>query len=136
MDMNDSISTTTGLQRPRVRRALGVAVGVALATPFAFAPAAQAQGVDSRVGPDLLSQIVTLVQNILGGLGYTLQNPLGQQAPNAEPRPCQPAGIAELLSCVIAPLQAPLDPSAKAKVKAKARATLRSGKVTSLRWVK
>ena len=100
-------------------------------TPLAFAPAAQAQ----TTSPDLISQIVALVQQIIAGLGYTLTTPLGQQAPNSVPRPCEPTGLSELLSCVISPLQAPLDPGAKAS-KAKLKASLKSGKVASLRWVK
>ncbi len=130
--MHESIPTD-GPQRPRVRRGLGVVVGVALmAGPFALAPAAQAQ---SSVSPDLLSQIVQLLQQIVAGLGHTLQTPLGEQAPNTTPRPCEPRGsLAELLSCIIAPLQQGIDPGQQAK--AKVKASTKNGKVSSVRWVK
>jgi hypothetical protein len=132
--MHDSISTD-GPQRPRVRRGLGVVVGMALmAGPFALAPAAQAQ---APVSPDLITQIVKLLQQIVAGLGHTLQTPLGEQAPNALPRPCEPRGsLAELLTCIIAPLQQGIDPGQQAKAKAKVKASTKNGKVASVRWVK
>lgn len=128
--MHDSISTD-GPQRPRARRRLGVLVGLTLAaTPLALAPAAQAQAPVGG-GPDTASTIVTLLQQVLGGLAHTLSTPLGEQAPNSSARGCKPTGLSELLSCVVAPLQAPLDPGAKAKARIKAKRVGRS-----IRWVK
>jgi hypothetical protein len=129
--MTHSISTDRPRRR-RSRRALGVLAGVALmAGPLALAPAAQAQ---SSAGPDLISTIIQLVQQILGGLGHTLQTPLGEQAPNSSPRPCEPTGLAELLSCLVAPLQQNIDPGRQAK--AKIQATRKHGKISTVRWVK
>jgi hypothetical protein len=129
--MTDSNSADRPRRR-RSRRALGVLAGVALmAGPVALAPAAQAQ---STAGPDLISTIIQLVQQILGGLGHTLQTPLGEQAPNSSPRPCEPTGLAELLSCVVGPLQQNVDPGRQAKGKIKA--TRKHGRIASVRWVK
>lgn len=124
--MHDSTSTT-GPQRPRTRRGLGVLVGVTLmATPLAVAPAAQAQ-LQLRASPDLVQQIVALVGNILSGLGHTLQFPLGEKAPNTV-KSCQIDGIGTLGTCLVAPLQDAVSPGQKAK--AKVKASVKSGKVT------
>ena len=128
--MHDSISTD-GPQRPRSRRRLGVLVGVTLmATPLALAPAASAQS----AGGGALGGLDTLLQGILEGLtgGNTLGHLLGSGSSQQDA--CYPAdGLGSSLSCVVVPLANALDPGPKAK--AKVKATMRKGKVRSVRRV-
>ncbi len=127
--MNDSI-LTDGPQRPRVRRGLAVLVGVTMmATPLALAPAASAQSGGALGGTD------KLLQGILEGLtgGNTLGNLLGSGS--SEQKTCYKAdGLGSTLSCVVVPLKNTISPGRQAK--AKVRATLRKGKVSSLRRAK
>jgi hypothetical protein len=127
--MNDSISTD-GPQRPRVRRGLAVVVGVTLmATPLALAPAASAQSGGALGGLD------NLLAGILEGLagGNTLGNLLG--GGSSEQKTCYKAdGLGSTLSCVVVPLDNTLNPGRKAK--AKVQASMRKGKVRSLRAVR
>jgi hypothetical protein len=118
--MHDSTSTT-GPQRPRVRRGLGLAVGVALLTPLAFAPAVQASG-NALSGTDLL------LQGIISGLPNTISHPVGD---GAGPGGCQGIdGIGTLATCLVDPL----GPNRAAK--ARGKASMRSGTTKSVRWVK
>ena len=127
--MNDSI-LTDGPQRPRLRRGLAVLVGVTLmATPLALAPAASAQSGGALGGLD------NLLEGILEGLagGNTLGNLLG--AGSSEQKTCYKAdGLGSTLSCVVVPLDNAINPGRTSK--AKVKASLRKGKVTSLRRVK
>ena len=114
--------STAGPQRPRVRKALGLAVGVAmLMTPLAIAPAASAQ----TAAGDSLGGMDTLLQGILEGLPNTATHPFGDGA-GAGGCPVID-GIGTLGTCVVDPL-GPSHPgttakkaSSKAKAKAKAR---------------
>ncbi len=135
--MHDSTSST-GPQRPRVRRALGVAAAVAaLASPVAMAPAASAQGL-SNVTPAgltaVLSQLASYLSQIISGLApQTLPNPIGEKAPNSTPT-CGTGyadGLSSTLTCIISQL----DPG-KTESKAKVKASIRKGKVASVRWAK
>lgn len=120
-------TSTSACQRRRTRRGVGVLVGVALmATPLAMAPASQAQ-LQLRASPDLIEQIIALIGQIIEGLGHTLQTPLGEKAPNSVNNPCEPALVSPALNCVISQIPAPGP---------KAKATLKKGKVKSVRWVK
>jgi hypothetical protein len=134
--MHDSISTD-GRTRPRVRRGLGVFVGVALlASPMVIAPAAPAaplSNVTVQSISALLSQLPAFLVQILSSLAHTLSVPLGEQAPNSGA--CTPAaasgGISATLTCsAVGPLQGALSGPAKAKVKA----SVKNGRVTSVRW--
>jgi len=121
-------STSAGPQRSRVQRGLGVLVGAALlVTPFAAAPAAQAQA-----GPTSPETFADLIQQIIEGLApQTLPHPLGEKAQNPT-QTCKPGyadGLGSTLTCLIAALDGPVQ--AKARVKA----TTRRGKVRSVRWV-
>ncbi len=114
--MHDSISTD-GPQRPRVRRGLGILVGVALmASPLALAPAASAQSGDSLGGLD------TLLQGVLEGLtgGNTLGHLVGSGS--SEQTVCYvPDGLGATLSCVVLPVGNAINsgPGAKKRIKAK-----------------
>lgn len=136
--MHNSISTH-GSTRPRVRRGLGVLVGAALlVTPLAAAPAASAQGL-SNVTPQslsaLIAQLPAFLSQILTSLGNTLAHPLGEKAPNSTT--CSSSElISALVTCsVTGPLQNVIEPG-QAKAKAKVKASVRKGKVSSVRWVK
>lgn len=132
--------------RPRVRRSLIVAAGVASITmPLGLASAASAQstavqalGVTNR--PPGITSTKTLVGGVVGGLPNTAQGALGKSAPNATP--CKPncdTGIGPAGTAVISGLQslpivgaiAPPLSGAKAKV----TASLRRGKARSARRV-
>jgi hypothetical protein len=133
--MHDSTSTT-GLQRPRVRRGLGILVGAAIcAAPLAAAPAAPASTY-SNLTPQSLSSFIALLpawlQDILSALPHTLATPLGEQAPRSGP--CQSTDlVTPTLTCnVIGPAQSSYGNPPKAKIAAK----LRNGKVASVRWIK
>ncbi len=108
--MHDRTST---ILRPRVRRGLGVAVGLALmVSPLALAPAASAQSGGALGGTD------TLLQGLLEGLlgGNTVGNLLG--GGSSEQSTCYtPDGLGATLSCVVVPLDNALNPSRKAKLK-------------------
>ena len=127
--MHDSI-LTDGPQRPRVRRGLGVLVGVTLlATPLALAPAASAQSGGALGGLDNL--LAGIIEGLTGG--NTLGHLVG--AGSSEQKTCYKAdGLGSTLSCVIVPLDNAITPGRKAK--AKVSATMRKGKVSSLRRVK
>lgn len=129
-------STSAGLQRPRVRRGLGVLVGAALlVTPLAAAPAASAQGLNNVTRPGsvaafvagLLERLPIIVQGLPSP---TLAHPLGEKAPNAVPT-CgadYADGLGSTLTCIVAALEG-------GGTQAKAKATTRRGKVRSVRWV-
>ena len=118
--MFDSTSSSRGQQRPRVRRGLGVAVGVALLTPLALAPAV------ARSNP--LGGTDLLLQGIVEGLPNTLSHPVGD---GPGPGGCQDIdGIGTLATCVVDPL------GPNRATKAKVKASTRKGKVKSIRAVK
>lgn len=135
--MHDS-NSTDGPQRPRVRRGLGVIVGVALAaTPLAMAPAASAEGGLGNVTPAgltaLISQLADFLAQIAGGLAsQTVPHPLGESAPNSGVT-CTPGyadGLSSTLTCVVSRLQSP------GQAKQRIKATRKNGKIASVRWVK
>jgi hypothetical protein len=136
--MHDSTSST-GPQRPRVRRTLGaVALVAAIATPMAAASPASAAGGLGNVTPAgltaVISQLGSFLAQIISGLpSQTLPNPLGEKAPNSGNTCTQgyADGLSSTLTCIISRL-APGNTQAKAKV----NATVRKGKIASVRWVK
>jgi hypothetical protein len=116
-------SSTAGPQRPRVRKGLGMAVGVAMClTPLAMAPAASAQAATG--GP--LGGFDTLLAGIAAGVtgGNTLGNPLGGGAvPQAN---CYtPDGLGSTLSCVVVPVKNAIKPGPGSKASSKAKAKAR-----------
>jgi hypothetical protein len=119
--MHDSISST-GSRRSRVRRGLGVLAGAALlVTPLALAPAAQAVNRNPLGGTDLL------LQGVIQGLPNTLSHPVGD---GAGPGGCQGIdGIGTLATCLVDPL------GPNRATKAKVKASIRNGKVKSVRRV-
>lgn len=126
--MQDSTSTL-GLQRPRVRRGLGVFVGMALlVTPAAIAPSASASTF-SNVTPAsitaLLSQLLPFLIQILESIENTLANPVGGAAPNSGPCTTPNDGISSTITCSVT---GPLGPKS-------VKATVKAGRVSSVRWV-
>jgi hypothetical protein len=135
--MHDSTSTH-GLQRPRVRRGLGIVVGAAmLVTPIVAVPTANA-GTLSNVTPQsltaLIAQLPAFLVQILTALGNTLAHPLGEQAPNSQGCSSGELVSATLTCNVVGPLQSAIGgPGGKAK--AKVTASMKRGKVSKVRWV-
>jgi hypothetical protein len=112
-------------------------VGAALlVTPLAAAPAAPAatlSNVTAQSLTALIAQLPAFIAQILSGLGQTLAHPLGEQAPNSNPCAYGELVSATLTCNVVGPAQSTIDPG---PAKAKLHATLRHGKVASLRHVK
>lgn len=118
--MHDSTSST-GPQRPRVRRGLGLAVGVALLMPLALSPIVQARS-NPAGGADLL------LQGIIQGLPNTISHPVGD---GAGPGGCQGIdGIGTLATCLVDPL------GPNRATKASVKASMTKSKIKSVRWIK
>lgn len=123
-------SLTDGPQRPRVRRGLGVLVGMTLlASPLALAPAASAQ----TASGDALGGVGQTLTQTVTSLPNTLGKPLGG-ADFAGNTSCDnPELLVPFVSCLIDIIDRALGgPAAqattKAKAKAKVKASLKGGK--------
>jgi len=130
--MTQQTDSTSAVDRPRVRRGLGLLVGAAICvTPLALAPAASAQ----TGSGDALGGLGTTLANTIQALPTTLGDPLGGPADESRrANACtQLDGIGPFLTCLIDRVDGGTK-STQARIKARARTKVRRA-TTRIRWV-